>query len=72
VEELLPVALPHLPVVHFLPPRDEQAAVLQTTSEYLHQAGTQVASISLGFSQRSGETAALCDGLLELADDLDR
>jgi hypothetical protein len=79
------VAIPHLPVVHFPPPNPEQAAALQTVSEYLTQAGTQVASILLGFPALGGDTptlaefstlmlrsAALCEGLLELADDLDQ
>jgi hypothetical protein len=85
VEELLPVAIPHLPVVHFPPPSTEQAAALQTTREYLNFAGTQVASFLLGFPPMDPDTAALaefstlmlrsaalCEGLLELADDLDR
>jgi hypothetical protein len=76
------VAIPHLPVVHFPPPTTEQAAALQTTSEYLNQAGTQVASVLLGCPQPTGDTAtlakfstlllrsaALCDGLLDLTDD---
>jgi hypothetical protein len=71
--------------VHFPPPSDEQAAALQTTSDYLHQAGTQVASVLLGFPALSRDTAtlaefstlmlrsaALCEGLLELTDELDR
>jgi hypothetical protein len=79
------VAINQLPVVHFLPPNPEQATALQTTCTYLHQAGTQVASVLLGFPALSGDTttlaefstqmlcrAALCDGLLDLADHLDR
>ena len=79
------MAVPHLPIVHVLPPSTEQAAALQTTSEYLHQAGTQVASVLLGFPQVDPDTAALaefstqmlrsaalCEGLLELADALNR
>ena len=79
------MAIPHLPVVHVPPPTPEQAAALQTTREYLHVAGTQVASVLLGFPQLNGDTAtlaefsslmlrsaALCDGLLELVDHLDR
>jgi hypothetical protein len=79
------VAIPHLPIVHFPPPNDEQAAALQTTSAYLNQAGTQVASVLLGFPQLTGDTAilaefstlmlrsaALCNGLLELTDERDR
>ena len=79
------MAIPHLPIVHFPPPSDEQAAALQTASDYLTQAGTQVASVLLGFPQLNGDTAtlaefstlmlrsaALCEGLLELTDELDR
>ena len=79
------MAIHQLPVVHFLPPSDEQAAALQTVSAYLNQAGTQVASVLLGFPALGGDTstlaefstlmlrsAALCEGLLELADELDR
>jgi hypothetical protein len=79
------VAIPHLPVVHFLPPNPEQMAALQTASEYLHGAGTQVASVLLGFPPLGPDTAALaefssvmlrgaalCDGVLELTDELDR
>jgi len=71
--------------VHFPPPSDEQAAALQTANDYLTQAGTQVASVLLGFPQLNGDTAALaefstlmvcsavlCKGLLELTDELDR
>ena len=85
MEELLPVAIPHVPVVHFPPPSAEQAAALQTTRAYLHCAGTQVASVLLGFPPLDPDTAALaefstlmlrgaalCEGLLDLADDLDR
>jgi hypothetical protein len=85
VEERLPVAIPHLPVVHFPPSNTEQAAALQLASAYLHSVGTQVASVLLGFPQLNPDTAtlaefstlllrsaALCEGLLELADDLDR
>jgi hypothetical protein len=84
VEELLLVAIPHLPIVHFPPANPEQAA-LQTTSAYLHCAGTQVASVLLGFPPLDPDTAALaefsslmlrsaalCEGLLDLADELDR
>src|SRR5215203_5916265 len=80
-----PVAIPHLPVVHFPPPNPDQAAALQTTREYLRCAGTQVASVLLGFPPLDPDTAALaefstlllrsaalCDGLRELADDPDR
>jgi hypothetical protein len=85
VEERLPVAIPHLPIVHFPPPSEDQAAALQSVSAYLNQAGAQVASVLLGFSRLNGDTAtlaefstlllrsaALCDGLRELADDPDR
>jgi len=85
VEERLPVAIPHLPVVHFPPPNPEQAAALRTARAYLHVAGTQVASVLLGFPPLSPDTAALaefstlilrsaalCEGLLELVDELDR
>jgi hypothetical protein len=72
--------------VHYLPPPDDnQAAALQTTCEYLNQAGKQVASFLLGFPPLGGDTAtlaefstlmlrsaALCEGLLELTDELDR
>jgi hypothetical protein len=79
------VAIPHLPVVHFPPPNPEQAVAIETTRAYLHGAGTQVASFLLGFPPLDSDTAALaefsslmlrsaalCEGLLELADDLDR
>lgn len=79
------MAIPQLPVVHVPPPNPEQAAALQTTRAYLHVAGTQVASVLLGFPPLDPETtalaefstlmlrsAALCDGLLDLADHLDR
>ena len=79
------MAIPHLPVVHFPPPNPEQAAALRTAREYLHVAGTQVASLPLGFPPVDPDTAALaelsslmlrsaalCEGLLDLADDLDR
>jgi hypothetical protein len=85
VEERFPVAIPHLPVVHFPPPNPEQAAALETAGNYLTFAGTQVASVLLGFPTLDPDTAALaefsslmlrsaalCDGLLELTDDLDR
>jgi hypothetical protein len=85
VEERFSVAIPHIPLVHLLPPTAAQAEALQTVSDYLNQAGTQVGSVLLGFPQLTGDTAtlaefstlllrcaALCDGLLELADDLDR
>ena len=79
------MGIPHLPVVHVPPPNPAQAAALRTTSEYLHQAGTQVASVLLGFPPLGPDTsvfaefstlmlrsAALCDGLRELTDELDR
>ena len=79
------MAIPHIPVVHFLPPNDEQSAALQTASMYLNQAGTQIASVLLGFPQLTGDTAmlaefstlllhsaALCEGLLDLTDELQR
>jgi hypothetical protein len=79
------VTIPHLPVVHFPPPNPEQAAALRTTGAYLHQAGTQIAGLLLGFPQLIPDTAtlaefgtlilrsaALCDGLLDLVDELDR
>jgi hypothetical protein len=79
------VAIPHLPVVHFPPPNSEQAAALQIARAYLHAAGTQVASVLLGCPQLTGDTttlaefstlllhsAALCEGLLELTDELHR
>jgi hypothetical protein len=79
------VAVQRLPVAHFPPPSPEQAVALQTVSEYLNQAGTQVASVLRGFPRLNGDTAALaefstlllrsaalCDGLLELTDDLGR
>jgi hypothetical protein len=85
VEEFLSVAIPHLPVVHVPPPNPEQAQALRTTSAYLNQAGTQFASVLLGFPPQDPNTAALaefstlllrsaalCEGLLELTDDLDR
>ena len=79
------MAIPHLPVVHVPPPNTEQVAALQTAREYLHVAGTQVASVLLGFPPLDPDTAALaefstlmlrsaalCEGLLELSDELDR
>jgi hypothetical protein len=85
VEEALLVAIPHLPVAHVPPPNEDQAAALQTARAYLHCAGTQVASVLLGFPSLDPDaaalaefstlmlrSAALCDGLLELADELDR
>jgi hypothetical protein len=77
------VAIPHLPVVHVPPPNTEQAAALQTASAYLHGAGTQVASVLLGFPPLDPDTAALaefsslmlrsaalCDGLRDLLAEL--
>jgi hypothetical protein len=79
------VAIPQLPVMHVPLPNPEQAAALQTTRAYLHVAGTQVASVLLGFPPLDPNTtalaevstlilrsAALCEGLLELTDHLDR
>jgi hypothetical protein len=79
------VAIPHLPVVHVPQPSPEQTAALLTAREYLHVAGTQVASVLLGFPPLDPNTAALaefstlmfrsaalCEGLLALADELDR
>ena len=79
------MAIPYLRVVHFPPPNPEQTAALQTASEYLNRTGTQVASVLLGFPPLDPDTAALaefstlilrsaalCDGLLELANDPDR
>ena len=74
---------PH--VFHVPTPNDDQTAALQTASEYLTQAGTQVASILLGCPPLDGDTAvlaelsnsmlrgaALCEGLLELKDERQR
>ena len=71
--------------MHFPPPNPEQVAALQTAREYLNRAGTQVASVLLGFPPLNPDTAALaefstlmlrsaalCEGLLELTDELDR
>jgi hypothetical protein len=71
--------------VHFPPPNPEQAVALRTAGDYLTFAGTQVASFLLGFPPLDPDTAALaefstlllrsaalCEGLLVLADDLDR
>jgi hypothetical protein len=79
------VVIQHRPVVHFPPPSEDQAAALQTVSEYLHYAGTQVASFLLGFPPLDGDTttlvefstlmlqsAALCDALIELTEELHR
>ncbi len=79
------MAIQRLPVVHFPPPNPEQAVALQTTRAYLHCAGTQVASALLGFPPLNPDTAALaelstlmlrsaalCEELLELTDELDR
>lgn len=81
VEQPLPVTIQHLLVVHVPPPNDSQAAALQIVSEYLNLAGTQVASVLRGcppldrnamtlaeFSNRMLQSAALCEGLLELTD----
>ena len=70
------------PIFPLPPPSAEQAAALQTVSAYLNQAGTQVASGLLGCPPLTSETAtlaefstqmlrgaALCEGLLELADE---
>lgn len=70
------------PVPRFPPPSDEQAAALRTASEYLKLAGTQAATFVLGCPPLNGDTAmlaefsnamlsgaALCMGLLELADE---
>jgi hypothetical protein len=75
-------------VDHALPTQSRSSrhsAALQTASAYLHVAGTQVACVLLGFPPLDPDTAALaefstlmlrsaalCEGLLELADDLDR
>ena len=69
---------PHLPIVHFLPPNPEQVAALKTARAYLTVAGTQLASVLLGFPQLSDDSAtlaefstlmlrsaALCEGLLD-------
>ena len=79
------MAMPPLPVVRVPPPTAEQAAALQTARAYLTFAGTQVASVLLGFPPLDPNTtalaevstlilrsAALCEGLLELTDHLDR
>lgn len=52
------MAIQHLPAVHFLQPSTEQAA-LQTTCEYLNQAGTRVASVELSFPPLGRDTAML-------------
>jgi hypothetical protein len=70
------------PVAQLPPPSAEQAAALETVRAYLNQAGTQVASCLLGCPPLTSETAtlaelstqmlrsaALCEGLLELADE---
>ena len=75
----------HHVISHFPPPSDDQTAALQTVSDYLNQAGTQVASFLLGCPPLDGETAilaelsnsmlrgaALCAGLLELMDEPQR
>ena len=79
------MAMPQLPVVHVPPPNPEQTAALQTARAYLSFAGTQVASVLLGCPPLNPDTAALaecsslllrsaalCDGVLDLAVDLDR
>ena len=79
------MAMPQLPVVPVPPPTPEQAAALQTTRAYLTFAGTQVASVLLGcpplnsdtaalaeFSSLLLRSAALCEGVLDLAADRDR
>ena len=81
VEEPPPVADHREHIHHFPPPSSEQAAALQTVSQYLNQAGTRVASFLLGFPPHNGDTAtlaefstlllriaALCDVLLERTD----
>ena len=79
------MAIQHQPVFHLPPPSDEQTAALRTVSKYLNRAGTQVASFLLGcpplnddtatlaeFSNMMLRGAALCEGLLELADEQQR
>jgi hypothetical protein len=71
-----------VPVAPLPPPNAEQMAALETVRAYLNQAGTQVASYLLGcppltrdtatlaeFSTQMLRGAALCEGLLELADE---
>ena len=73
------------PVASLPPPSPEQAAALETVRAYLTQAGTQVPSCLLGCPPLTRETAtlaevstqmlrsaALCEGLLELADEQGR
>src|SRR5215212_10833235 len=82
LEELPDVAAFPAPVAPLPPPSAEQAAALVIVREYLTQAGTQVASGLLGCPPLTRETAtlaevstqmlrgaALCEGLLELADE---
>ncbi len=75
------MAVQQQPLAHVPPPNQDQVAALLTVSEYLNQAGTQVASFLLGCPPLTGDTAmlaefsnsmlrgaALCEGLLELMD----
>ena len=79
------MAIQHQPIAYVPPPSDDQAAALQTVSEYLNHDGTQVASFLLGCPLLDDETAilaefstsmfrgaALCEGLLELTDEQQR
>ncbi len=63
----LPVAIQHLPVVHFPPPSTELAATLQTTCEYLNLARKPVASVLLqsrqhqsGIDGRAARSMMVC------------
>ena len=82
MEELPDVAAFPAPVAPLPPPTAVQAAALEIVREYLTQAGTQVASGLLGCPPLTRETAtlaefstqmlrgaALCEGVLELADE---
>ena len=76
------MAIRHQPLYYVPLPNDEQTAALQTVSEYLNHAGTQIASFLLGCPPINGDTAtlaefsnsmlrgaALCEGVLELTDE---
>jgi hypothetical protein len=76
------VATPPDPIASLPPPSAEQTAALETVRAYLTQAGTQLASCLLGCPPLTRETAtlaevssqmvrgaALCEGLLALADE---
>jgi hypothetical protein len=82
VEEVSTVAVQRQSSIPLPPPTEIESAALKTVSVYLRRAGTQAASVLLGCPPLDGETrvtaelsnqllgsAALCSGLLDLADE---